>query len=68
MSVLRARVATETYLKDLRVSMASLLPDQGLALIEQGRRWSDRMLTICGLLWTLVAGAKMRAVQPKRRA
>ena len=56
MSVLRARVANETYLKDLRVSMASLLPDQGLALIEQGRRWSDRMLTICGLLWTLVSG------------
>jgi hypothetical protein len=56
----RTRVAVQRYLTQLRASMADELPARGLPLVD-GRRWSDRVLTTCALLWSLVGGDTLAA-------
>jgi len=60
MSATRARFAVQPYLTRLRASMADELPAHGLPLID-GRRWSDRVLVTCALLWSVVGGDTLAA-------
>jgi hypothetical protein len=52
----RQRIATLTYVSQLRNSIRDWLPTRSLPLID-GVRWSDRILAVCAIVWSWAAGS-----------
>ena len=55
----RPRVDVSGYLTQLRESIARWLPAKSLPLIDDARRWSDRMLVIAAVLMAWAPGGTL---------